>query len=209
MRILKPLIAAALALLTWRQDASIAQAPTRLFGAHTNGGSFSTSRGFRLQASLGQIAPGSSARSVNYRLCAGFQCLTNAANRRVLLPIARQEVITEREPNGDFGSAQTLVTPAVVRGTLSDARDVFAITLAQTGTIALALDGASEPLDTRVQVQVYVSSLITSTYFTSEPPHRIRPYTVGPGTHYVIVYSEDVAGKPYALQIFRSASATP
>jgi hypothetical protein len=209
MRILKPLIAAALALLAWRQDASIAQAPMRLIGAQTSGGSASSSRGFRLQASLGQNAPISAARSTNYALCAGFQCLTNAANRRVLLPIARQEVITEREPNGDFGSAQTLVTPAVVRGTLRDARDVYAITLAQTDTIALALDGVSVLLDTRVQVQVYAGALITPTHFTSDPPHRIRPYTVGPGTHYVIIYSVDVAGTPYTLQVFRSAPAAP
>jgi hypothetical protein len=190
------------ALMLSRASTGDAQVPPRLASTQmVHGGGTSASRSFRLQASLPSVAAITSARSTGYRLCVGFQCLSNAANRRIMLPLAQQPVIIERDPNGDFNSAQPVLIPSITRGTLTDARDIFVITLTQTSTVSIALDGVSAPLDSRVQLQAWIATRQQATHFTTEVPHRLGPLTMPAGTHYIVVFSEDLSGKAYSLVV--------
>jgi hypothetical protein len=196
------LTAAVLAVMLSHASASDAQAPLQLPTAHIgNGGGASASPSFRLQASLPSVAAITSARSTGYSLCVGFQCLSNAANRRIMLPLTQQLVILERDPNGDFNSAQPLLLPSITRGTLTDARDVFVITLTQTSTVSIALDGVSAPLDSRVQLQAWIATRQQATHFTTDVPHKLGPLMMPAGAHYIIVFSEDLSGKTYSLVV--------
>lgn len=118
-----------------------------------------------------------------------------------MLPLTQQLVILERDPNGDFNSAQPLLLPSITRGTLTDARDVFVITLTQTSTVSIALDGVSAPLDSRVQLQAWIATRQQATHFTTDVPHKLGPLMMPAGAHYIIVFSEDLSGKTYSLVV--------